>query len=216
MKLIEEVTEIIPNVYLIMFDTITEMNETMVRFSEGFENEHFKDKKFTKEEFDKHYKETQDHDYYAYWEGHNLPKEAFETWIGDATLSPLEQKMLKTIQFYIGFKKEFYIITASKDCDESEQTIMHEVAHGLYSTNEEYRTNVLKIIEKADLNLLFDHLRSMTYHEDVLKDEAHAYLLADLEFLSKEGIDVVPLLYVHNKLEMNFKKFFKKDLSEYV
>ena len=106
------------------------------------------------------------------------------------------------------FKKEkepFYIIGVHKQSKLSDQLLKHEIAHGLFTTNQNYRKEVLFILSKYDTKLIKQELRSKGgYHEDVLDDEVHAYSLATNSKLKTQ----VPVK-LSKELSSIFKKYYK-------
>src|SRR5690606_16630086 len=75
--------------------------------------------------------------------------------------------------------KPFYIIGSSGN----NTTMKHEVAHGLYYTNQSFRGEMDNLIESVDQesrNAFFKALKDMRYCKEVFKDEMQAYLSTGL------------------------------------
>ena len=88
------------------------------------------------------------------------------------------------------------------------QTLNHEIAHGLFYTNQDYQqlmTNSVNSIDKDLIQPLFDNLIEMGYGENVLVDEAQAYLGTGLRD-SQKKMKVKKLAPIFRK---NFNKFMK-------
>jgi len=79
------------------------------------------------------------------------------------------------------FKDEpepFYVIGVHKETKKLDAYLRHEVAHGLFFTDENYRNEVLGLLSQFDTKPIREELRSKAgYHEHVLDDEVHAYSL---------------------------------------
>ncbi len=100
------------------------------------------------------------------------------------------------------FKNEvgkFYIIGVHK---QALHFLEHEIAHGLFYTNDSYRAEVQKIISQFDIEAVKEELRQKAgYHEDVLEDEVHAYSI-DMESNLR-----VP---IPEKLSAGLRKLYEK------
>jgi hypothetical protein len=62
--------------------------------------------------------------------------------------------------------------------------LRHELAHGLYYTNTEYRAEVDSVLESVNLAPVERFLDEAGYAQQVFKDECHAYLGDSLDELS--------------------------------
>ena len=81
---------------------------------------------------------------------------------------------------------QFYLIGTSGDSGSA--TFDHEVCHGLYYTCEEYKEEVDAHLEEYDLKPLFRFLKKSGYCDEVLMDEAHAYISASGDYLERSGV----------------------------
>ena len=89
------------------------------------------------------------------------------------------------------------------------RAIPHEVGHALYYTNSEYHEAVERILNQVDTKPVEEFIFKVGagFHQDVLSDEAHAFLMTEIEGLKAHGFDVTPYRIVTEQLQANFKKF---------
>ena len=77
------------------------------------------------------------------------------------------------------FKNEtgpFYIIGVHKAIKRFKSILKHEIAHGLFNTDADYRTEVQSALSKFETAPIKVELSSKAaYHDHVLEDECHAY-----------------------------------------
>lgn len=211
------IKKITPKILYINFPRRVLMNSTMMRFQEYYENPVFKGKIFTHEEFRKWYiknsppgKKTGKFTYNNDWWGFNMPSSVLKPFYTGKfdPLSELEKDFLKRMKKY----KDVYIITAFGKINM--RILKHEIAHGLFYTDKNYRKNAIKILEavpsKQKKQIYAFFKKHNGYHKDVWIDELHAYILSELElnYLRKKGIDVKPLWGIHRLLNENFKRYF--------
>ena len=121
-------------------------------------------------------------------------------------LSDEERRLLSV--FEDKRSKRFYIIGTS---EETTDDLKHEIAHGLFYTNCEYNRQVINVLAdmgEAARQRFTEFLVKEGYHESVLKDEIHAYIVADIEYLEKErGLDMSAYLETNRRLRKIFDNF---------
>ena len=106
-----------------------------------------------------------------------------------------------------GKKCDWYLIGASsKDL----RTLDHEIAHGLYFTNQEYKkitTKIIKAIKPLHYDKLKKKLIKMGYADNkkIINDEIQAFMSTGLY----NGLDTKELKKYQNVFIKNFKKFNK-------
>jgi hypothetical protein len=81
----------------------------------------------------------------------------------------------------------FYVIGVASDND-----LKHELAHALFFTRPDYKRAVLAAMENYDTSPLEEKLARMGYHKHVLRDEAHAHVVAPAGSLGR-GRALAPL-----------------------
>jgi hypothetical protein len=106
-----------------------------------------------------------------------------------------------------GRQVDWYLIGASsKDLE----TMDHEIAHGIYFTNNEYKKSVTKLIKKiksTHYDKLKKKLIKMGYVDDkkIINDEINAFMSTGLY----NGLDTKELKKYEKEFIKNFKKFNK-------
>jgi len=177
-------TSLTDKIHLLSFETQQELASTFLRFQEYYESPYFKDKIFTLEEFTDWYVknspkgiETGEFTYHSDWNGFNIPSRILKPFYEGRfdVLSDSEKALLDLFQ---NESEDFYIIGVHGQMENPDALLEHEIAHGLFATNPEYKEQVLVALAQYDIESIKKELRSKGgYHEDVLDDEVHAYSL---------------------------------------
>jgi len=212
--------EIVKDIYQISFSSRKELTRTFLRFEEYFESPKFRGKIFSLNEFKKWYtanspegKKTKRFTYYEDWHGFNIPSEILGPFYG-GRFNPLSNEEKAVLRLFKNKrKKKLYIIATYKGA--SQNTIQHEIAHGLFYTNSEYKREIIKILRKCDQkikNKIINNYLSKYgggYHPKVWLDEMHTYIMTNLDFLKKYKISSNKLLKTNKELNNTFKKYVK-------
>lgn len=171
---------------------------TFIRAQEWYESPYYHHKKFTLEEFMEWYSKTYGNGSFTYpddWSGFNVPSSALLAMANMEGHSSYEKALLKGIMDrnlflapdpreypwdkYALNGERFYVIGTYKDED-----LRHELAHGRFFVDEEYRDEVIKLIQSAEYARALRPLeRSLTkkgYGPATMVDECHAYVLDEL------------------------------------
>lgn len=216
-----KVNEPVKNIIHIYFDKQKELCRHFLRFQEHYECPKFKGKVFTLKEYKEWYitnsergKKTGKFTYYSDIDGFNIPCHVFSNF-EDGLFNPLTERE-KTILDIIKGRPQVYVVigTHGQDKDHND-TFKHELGHGLYYIQSNYRKKVqsiLKKLPKSAKTKMNRYLRNRCYHKDVWTDETHAFLLADLDYLQKCNVfkKVSPeLSNIVQKLEKNYNKYIK-------
>lgn len=196
--------ELIPNLFVIKHKNRKQSALTFIRFQEYYESPKYKNKKFSIEEFYNYYKNTHgSFSYHKNWAGFNFPSHVLHEVNKKMKLTTRENQIFNLLKN----REKCYIIGVNKN--EHKNTYRHEVAHGLYFLNKEYKKEVIKILKNKNLNPIKKILRKMGYHNSVLTDEVQAYLCFDLNDLKQFGLNVDPYRNLRKKLKKVFHKHFK-------
>lgn len=136
----------------------------------------------------------------------NLPSTVFEPF-KKGKFDPLTKKEKSMLDWAKRKKGRFYVIGT-----DSTDELQHEIAHGLFFVNKDYHDAALKIVkgidfEKTGINKCFKELK---YHPDVWEDEAHAYVVEDLQHLKMWDIKIDQLRKAHKALNANYNKHMTK------
>ncbi|MFA7252416.1 MAG: hypothetical protein WC027_00995 [Candidatus Paceibacterota bacterium] len=199
------------NIHLLTFENQLDITSSFLRFQEYYESPKFKGQFFTLKEFREWYiknsprgKKTGKFTYYSDWSGFNIPSYVLKPFYENKfrNLSESEKNILN---IFINEKEPFYIIGVHKKSKLSNQLLKHEIAHGLFATNKNYKKEILSVLSNYDTDLVKQEIRSKgSYHEDVLEDEIHAYCLATNSKLKVRIPDGLT-----KELRSVYKKYYK-------
>lgn len=173
-----------PHIYLLSFDTQHDLTSTFLRFQEHYESPRFKGEVFTLDEFQDWYIKnspngikTGEFTYHSDWNGFNIPSHILKPFY-EGKFDPLSSDEQAILELFKDHSHVFYVIGVHKESNNPDALLEHEIAHGLFTTNEEYRKEVLEALSQFDIEPIKEELRNKGgYHEDVLVDEVHAYSL---------------------------------------
>lgn len=180
-------TKIADGIYLVRFPTQYELACTFLRVQEHYESSRFRNRVFTLEDYmDWYASEFGAFTYFEDWSGFNVPSSAFEPF-KDGQFDPLLKKEAKLLRQFRSTSGPFYVIGVASDSD-----LKHELAHALFFTRPDYKRAVLATMRDYDISGLEENLGRMGYHKHVLRDEAHAYLVAPAGSLGR-GRALAPL-----------------------
>lgn len=193
------IEEVVEDIVHLNFPTQELLCSTFLRFQEHYESPKFKGKIFTLDEFKEWYTiEKGSFSYYTDWSGFNIPSYVLNPFY-EGKFNPLEEKEKAFLEYFKEKQGKFYIIGTYGD----EQSLLeHEIAHGLFYINDDYREEALKILSKVELFEVYAYLQKLGYHQSVWEDEAHAYLLSDVERFSRKRD--------FNKAHKKLKKLFSR------
>lgn len=174
------VSEVIPNVYRLEFDGHRDMVATFMRFQEHYESPEFRGKVFSRSQFKKWYRTTREgkFTYFSDWGGFNIPSFVLDAFYDKRFRykTARENGLLDQFRDLYRSGKNFYVIGTPTG---RVSTLKHEVAHGLYYTNSEYKKSVDAVLATVDLTPVHQWLVRIGYCKEVLNDEAHAYLATE-------------------------------------
>ena len=186
MKIEYNIKEVEPNIYAVIIPDNYHRPMLFCRVQEYYEspNPKFRGKNFSIWDFIEWYsRQKRDAFTYAFdWGGFNIPlnvaESCYSKLLKKGEFTPYDKEMnyiVKTIRGMVGNGKA-YIIGAA---DMEGWTFKHEVCHGLYYTNKEYKQSVDEItetIEWQDYLKFENNLLKMGYTAAVIPDEIQAYL----------------------------------------
>jgi hypothetical protein len=212
-----KVKEIKPNIYCVMVDDDYDRAMLFCRYQEFYESPYkkFRGKAFTWMEYMRFYKNDWKKKTFTYpidWSGYNIPSNIVEEAVDIFYKETEYDEIMNNIYSHCaldsqnkndGTRKKWYLIGASsKDL----KTLNHEIAHGLYYTNEEYKNRMshqLSLMPKKIMDKIDKKLIKMGYVNDrkILDDESQAFLSTGLY----NGLDTKEIM----KYEKPFIKIFK-------
>lgn len=190
------INEVAPKVFHVEFSNRVDTALHFLRYQEFYESDSplFFRKPFFFTEYLRWYSLTRGNmsfSYMADWSGFNVPGHVFEKFFQNYFQNELALDIntydlsMKSIITAIHEKYEinnndwnFYLIGTTK-ADASNKTLNHEIAHGLFATNKEYKKEMLSHIAslpEAMLKEMLKNLSALGYNQDVHFDEIQAYL----------------------------------------
>lgn len=195
-----------PKVYTAVIEDVTELAMLFCRFQEYYESP-MKDIRgchFSWSKFISMYcklKGKKDFTYPTDWDGFNLPSESIRSsmWPMQDGCEYADIMTEIYLDCYNDAQEEkFYLIGVTNVEDD---TYQHELAHGLWYTNDEYRLSAMELlmdVPESEYKEIRDNLLEVGYVDDkaIMDDEIHAYML--LESSKYSGVFME-----------NFKRFVK-------
>ena len=212
----------IDKVYHLIFETKKELVATFLRFQEHYESPEFRGKVFTLKEFREWYiknsengKKTGRFTYYSDWDGFNIPSSILKPFY-EGRFDPLSRREKILLDEFQAMKDtRFYLIGSSGD--KAHGALNHEIAHGLYYTNDEYHASIdgiLKAIPKKTRKKIQKFFHDMGYHEGSADDEMHAVLLEYDDYFEDAGITDKSIPIAHERIKKLFTGYFGPEVQE--
>jgi hypothetical protein len=193
MKLHFKIKQVKPRIFLFEFTDQYSMCMHFLRYQEFYEspNPKFRNKSFSILEYMEWQSKNQGNGNFTYptiWGGFNIPSQVMSHCLRnipdhnkyDDTMHHAYRECINKIRIdenisSYEFDGKFYIIGAMKD---SATTIQHEVAHGFYYLNKDYKKEMDKLVKalpakiRKDMETMFI---KMGYTKQVFVDEIQAY-----------------------------------------
>ncbi len=173
------------NIHLLIFDNQIEIASTLLRFEEHYESPEFRGKIFSLKDYKDWYiansprgKKTGKFTYYTDWDGFNIPSYVLKPFF-EGKFNPLSIKEKKVLDMFKNTNEPYYIIAIHREMYELSLLLRHEVAHGLFYTDKNYKKEVLNVLSMFDKEKILKGIRInfAGYHQAVMDDEIHAYSL---------------------------------------
>lgn len=183
------------NILIVKYYDENELAEAFMRVQEHYENPDLKGKIFTGGQLKEWYKNKFGKwDYAERWSGFNAPIKYFKPFF-EGLFSPLYKTEQEFIDLVARLKKQVrYVIGISYSDLDFDNTRKHEIAHGMFHTNLQYRKKVTKIVKSYDNANLEKFILDMGYDKSVLIDEINSYVVADSEYLDDNRVGYNSLL----------------------
>lgn len=202
-----ELKQLYPGVYFLKFKNQYEVTMSMLRFQEFYESPYkgIRNEYFTLEQYmDVYAKAMGNFTYCTDWNGFNVPSHVIRSFLTvfDDDLRDKELAVLDKIDhlFNDGL---FYLIAGHDD-----SVIVHEVAHGLFYVNKEYRKRVLALIKtmpKTFVSRFKEGLKKQGYCKQVYLDEMQAYCVDNYVHRRNQ----LPAMKVLSRDRKQFRKFYE-------
>lgn len=180
-----------------------------MRFQEYYESPEFAGKYFTTEDFLAWYtQKDQKASYHKDWAGFNVPSHVFKPFF-EGSFDPLNDRETKLLNFLKSAKGDFYVIGITKSDHDWIETLRHELAHGMFFCDKEYRNDILSCISDLNPDSVRSSLKKMGYGANVIDDEINAYLLTEPETLANSrDLSLSSSKKIQEKLDRVFEKHF--------
>ena len=215
------VKEVAPRIYCVTVDDDYDRAMLFCRYQEFYESPYkkFRGKPFTWMEYMRHYKLAWKKRTFTYpddWSGYNIPSNVMERANNVFYKDTEYDQIMNDIYFHCDIDSQnknnnircnWYLIGASS---KDKGTTNHEIAHGLYFTNKEYKNNVTKLIKNiksTHYEKLKKKLIKMGYVNDkkIIDDEIHAFMSTGLY----NGLNTKELKVYEKEFKKNFSNFTK-------
>jgi len=198
-----KIKRITDRIYLAVFSNRFDLTMTFMRYQEYYESPKYRNKVFSLAEFMRWYSLTYGNGAFTYpkdWNGFNIPApKIFEVikqlnenqngWNDSNIYDFVMRDLVVTIKKLVK-DDNFYIIGIHED-DDDESTRRHEVAHGLFWTNKEYKKKMTKLViglPKGVRIHLQKILKKRGYCRAVFVDEIHAYMTTGLMYQANKKL----------------------------
>jgi len=203
-----------PSIFVVEMDNAEDLAHTFLRVQEFYESENddFREGVFTIEEYKKWYC-TQSYDgtfsYAKDWVGFNIHSSVIERCY--ACSREFTKDDIFFLSICASIKNQIgdngYYLCGIKTCDK--ETLDHELAHALFSTNLEYRQvmiDAVLAIDRLNLDVIFTTLQDEGYSFSVVIDETQAHLSTGLVNIPETEY----LLGLRKQFSSIFNKFIKE------
>jgi len=179
-----ELKQVREGIYLVLFKDQLAMTSTLLRFQEHYESPKYRGQIFSLEEFKAWYTEkTGGWTYYTDWGGFNFPCSVLEPFY-EGKFPDLSEQEHQLLAMVSQLPKPFYLIAVPGQADI--ETLRHEIAHGLWTTNPDYRAEQVSLMEGHQLGPVIRSMLYGSYHTAVWLDECHAYLTTEYDRMRKD------------------------------
>ncbi len=213
------VEEVRPGIFLYKFKEQYEMCMHFLRYQEFYESPSSKirGKHFTIFEFMKWYSTAFGKGSFTYtrdWGGFNLNSSVFEEVRAGTTDHNIYdgQMMLAHDLIAVARNYEPFYVIGALGADRS--TIRHEIAHGFYSLNPQYRKDMNALVAalpKRTITAMHQWLKAVGYTPKVFKDEIQAYFATGIPGGIKYNFDIRD----REKFDLKYVKPFKNTFNKY-
>lgn len=211
-------TEVYPGLYHCEIRDTYDLTMTFCRVQEFYESPHksIRNKKFKLLDFMRLY--SKDSGLFTYpidWGGFNIPGKVidkmYKLGIDDYNIYDTLVEIIHTkINSKIKKPNNYYLIASNGD----QETLNHEIRHGLFALNKAYKKKTLSILKDLNKSTMLKARKavaSLGYCERVIDDELQAYLSGDFkaieEIASFNSREKKNLYTVAVTMKKNFKKF---------
>jgi len=186
-----ELFEVYPNIFALVIKDDKLRARVFLRYQEFYESDSdsFRGKGFKWKDYIDFYKEKTKKDYFSYHEdffGYNVTCTSIEYCmekIPDLNVYDMIMfSVVDTIKSMVG-SDNYYLIGIDQSNGDDPSLIYHEVAHGLWFSNQSYKSKMLKLINNLQPEIKLNMIKKLQgygYGDNVYNDEIQAYLATGL------------------------------------
>jgi hypothetical protein len=183
--------EVYPKIFAVVIKDDKLRSRVFLRYQEFYESDSdsFRGKSFKWNDYIKFYKEKTKRDYFSYHEdyaGYNVPCDTIEACkakIPDLNIYDMIMfSVTDTIKKLVG-DSPYYLIGIDQDNGDDPSLIFHEVAHGLWFSDPDYKNKMTEQINNMDPKVkdkMIDKIKAYGYGDNVYMDELQAYMATGL------------------------------------
>lgn len=185
------------------------------RYQEYYESPDMKEKNVQFVDLMENYSKTIGKGSFTYtsdWAGFNMPgNQIFERHKAGISDPNRYDELMYSLACFIRAKEKserFYIIGTSDDDDWKNTTFNHELAHGLFYADDDYKAKMSKYVEELPDKVrekIFSTLKKWGYDDKFLIDECQAYMATGLQ----DGIDSKIIVEHQPKFKRLFNSYSK-------
>ena len=212
--------EVYPKIFAVVIKDDKLRSRVFLRYQEFYESDSdsFRGKSFKWNDYIKFYKEKTKRDYFSYHEdyaGYNVPCDTIEACkakIPDLNIYDMIMfSVTDTIKKLVG-DSPYYLIGIDQDNGDDPSLIFHEVAHGLWFSDPDYKNKMTEQINKMDSKVkdkMIDKIKAYGYGDNVYMDELQAYMATGLGSEMRFIRNIKPEMVPFNNIFMNYASSIK-------
>ncbi len=212
--------EVYPKIFAVVIKDDKLRSRVFLRYQEFYESDSdsFRGKSFKWNDYIKFYKEKTKRDYFSYHEdyaGYNVPCDTIEACkakIPDLNIYDMIMfSVTDTIKKLVG-DSPYYLIGIDQDNGDDPSLIFHEVAHGLWFSDPDYKNKMTEQINNMDPKVkdkMIDKIKAYGYGDNVYMDELQAYMATGLGSEMRFIRNIKPEMVPFNNIFMKYTKKIK-------
>jgi hypothetical protein len=212
--------EVYPKIFAVVIKDDKLRSRVFLRYQEFYESDSdsFRGKSFKWNDYIKFYKDKTKRDYFSYHEdfaGYNVPCDTIEACkakIPDLNIYDMIMfSVIDTIKKLVG-DSPYYLIGIDQDNGDDPSLIFHEVAHGLWFSDPDYKNKMTEQIKNMDPKVkdkMIDKIKAYGYGDNVYMDELQAYMATGLGSEMKLIRNIKPEMVPFNNIFMKYASSIK-------
>lgn len=212
--------EVYPKIFAVVIKDDKLRSRVFLRYQEFYESDSdsFRGKSFKWNDYIKFYKEKTKRDYFSYHEdyaGYNVPCDTIEACkakIPDLNIYDMIMfSVTDTIKKLVG-DSPYYLIGIDQDNGDDPSLIFHEVAHGLWFSDPDYKNKMTEQINNMDPKVkdkMIDKIKAYGYGDNVYMDELQAYMATGLGSEMRLIKNIKPEMVPFNNIFMKYTNKIK-------